>query len=378
MKIAIISHTEHIIEPNGKIKGWGPTVREINFLATKFEAIYHIACVTESADTPSSLYYDAPNIHFLPIPSSGGKGIAEKLNVFSTAPQVIKQIKTIIDKVDAIQLRVPTGIANYLLPWFTINRKKPLIWVKYAGNWKQEHAPAGYRFQRWWLTKNYLNCKVTINGKWDDQPTHCFTFENPCLSETEKKDGLESLQRKNYSGNLTAAFIGRIEHEKGVGRILDALKVFAEKNIKIIHFIGDGPEKKYFEELAASQQDVNCIFHGNLSRTAIPVILEQSHLLLLPSTASEGFPKVIAEGANYGAVPVVSDISSIGQYVNNSNGYIWNRNESFQKWLSEQTFDADALRSKSVAAYDMADDFTFEKYYHKLMSLILNDRPAAE
>ena len=35
----------------------------------------------------------------------------------------------------------------------------------------------------------------------------------------------------------------------------------------------------------------------------------------MPTTASEGFPKVIAEAMNFGCIPVVSMVSSIGQYV---------------------------------------------------------------
>ena len=35
----------------------------------------------------------------------------------------------------------------------------------------------------------------------------------------------------------------------------------------------------------------------------------------MPTTASEGFPKVLAEAMNFGCVPIVSNISSIGQYI---------------------------------------------------------------
>ena len=41
----------------------------------------------------------------------------------------------------------------------------------------------------------------------------------------------------------------------------------------------------------------------------------------MPTTASEGFPKVIAEAINFGCIPVVSNISAIGHYVkDNVNG----------------------------------------------------------
>ena len=43
----------------------------------------------------------------------------------------------------------------------------------------------------------------------------------------------------------------------------------------------------------------------------------------MPTTASEGFPKVIAEAMNFGCLPIVSNISSIGQYVKDGeNGFL--------------------------------------------------------
>src|SRR5690606_1663355 len=64
------------------------------------------------------------------------------------------------------------------------------------------------------------------------------------------------------------------------------------------------------------------IFHGYLSRTEVHEIYKKSHAIVLPS-ASEGFPKVIAEAMNYGCIPIVSDVSSISHYIkHNDNGFL--------------------------------------------------------
>ena len=40
-------------------------------------------------------------------------------------------------------------------------------------------------------------------------------------------------------------------------------------------------------------------------------------------TKAEGFPKVISEGMNFGCVPIVSNISAIGQYIQHKkNGFL--------------------------------------------------------
>ena len=57
-------------------------------------------------------------------------------------------------------------------------------------------------------------------------------------------------------------------------------------------------------------------FHGLLPRSKVHELFVRSHALILPSK-SEGFPKVISEAMNYGCIPIVSNVSSIGHYVKN-------------------------------------------------------------
>ena len=370
MKLAVISHTRHYLDDTGRLKGWGPTVRELNYLSQYFEEIVHVACLHREPPPASALEYSGTNIRFVEIPPSGGKGLAAKISVISESYKVIRAVRKILSEVDAVQLRVPTGMANYLLPYLTFLRGKPLLWIKYAGNWGQENAPAGYRFQRWWLKSNFLNAKVTINGKWNNQPSHCLTFENPCLEKEEREHGMNVIQTKDYSGPYSAVFVGRVETPKGVARILESLPVWYEKGVRDIHFIGDGPERKDLQSLDDGGSGVNCTFHGSMSREEVAEYLVKAHFILLPSTASEGFPKAVAEGANYGAIPVVSDISSISQYVNDSNGFVWNSKTSFIDWVNNLDLNPQSLKKKSLAAYNMAEAFTFEKYYSKLKHLV--------
>lgn len=369
MKLAIVSHTEHYKDPNGQLVGWGPTVREVNYLAGHFEKVYHLAMLHEGSAPASALPYEGDNIEFIALPAVGGPSLQDKLRILTQAPKTIGEVDRIMKQVDAIQFRVPTGIGTYLLPWLWLKTHRPFTWVKYAGNWNQEDPPKGYAFQRWFLKRNFLKCPVTINGKWPEQPKHCITFENPCLDEPERKDGWALIQRKDYSGPLEACFVGRLETAKGVRRILNAASIWKEKGVTRIHLIGDGAERAEFEKMAGKQEAVEFIFHGGLPRDEVASIMKESHLLLLPSTASEGFPKVIAEGANYGALPVVSDVSSIGQYIHDENGWLWPRNRDFNEWLSSIEFTGG--KDKARMAYELAENFTFGHYTDRILNEIL-------
>lgn len=370
MKLAIISHTEHYFQ-NDQIVGWGATVREINHLATIFDEIYHVAVLHEGEAPASSLPYTASNVQFVPLRPSGGSSLRDKWSVFAGAPKTIQIVREVLTRVDVFQFRAPTGMGVYLIPYLSWVAKKT-GWFKYAGNWIQSNAPLGYRFQRFWLT--YLNRhKVTINGHWPDQPTHCLSFENPCLDESDIEQGKAALAQKNFSGKLDFCFVGRLENAKGVHRIIESFRLISSERIGAIHLVGDGPQRHEYEQMAANLP-YRVVFHGFLDRTSINAIYTQSHLFLLPSD-SEGFPKVLAEAMNFGCVPLVSDVSSIPQYIQDGkNGFLWKRNHSrfetvFQAIIANM--DQIDLNGMATRAQEIAEKFTYRYYNQRICELIL-------
>lgn len=371
MTLAIISHTEHFKNSDGNIVGWGPTVREINFLASHFEHIYHLACYYTAEAPKSAIAYTEKNIEFIPLPPFGGRSFFNKLTVITRAPQIIKKVNDIIGKVDAVQLRIPTGMGNYLLPYFTINKPKAKLWVKYAGNWADKKAPLGYKFQKWWLQKNYLRCPVTINGKWPDQSAHCLSFENPCIDEKEQILGSELIKIKQYDNPLTGIFVGRMETWKGVDRIIESFPELFKKGMKTFHFVGGGDKLNYYRELVLKMDcQMQVIFHDYLKRENISKLLVESHVILLPSD-NEGFPKVIAEAANYGCVPVVSGVSSIPHYINDKNGFLWDiKKKSFSEFVESIDLAEKNLSGKAQNIFEMSKLFTFKKYNTGILNLL--------
>jgi len=371
MKLAIISHTEHYIDANGKPVGWGPTVSEINHLAAHFDEIYHLAMLHKELPPPSSLPYLHSNITFVPLPPAGGATLTKKLNILWHAPKTIAIVRKTLKKVDAFQLRVPTGMGVYLIPYLT-KFVKTKGWYKYAGNWNQEHPPLGYRVQRSLLKKQ--SRKVTINGSWPNQPTHCYTFENPCLTLAEREAGVGVIKEKSFKEPFTFCFVGRLSDAKGVQRIIDAFSVGSLNSVREIHFIGDGPKMGSYKKQCANK-NIPATFHGFLSRDKVFDIYRESQFLLLPSTASEGFPKVIAEGMNFGCIPIVSNVSSIGQYINTTNGYVLTTTTSdclvavFKEIQEESTT---LLERKAMHGYATASKFTFAHYNQRILNEILN------
>jgi len=143
LKLTIISHTEHYKLSDGTLVGWGPTITEINHLAEIFDEIFHVAMYYDEEAPESSLPYTDDSITFVPLKPTGGSTITEKLKVLVSAARVIKTVNNTLAKTDCFQLRAPTGIGVFLIPYLTLFSKKK-GWFKYAGNWKQHPAPMGY------------------------------------------------------------------------------------------------------------------------------------------------------------------------------------------------------------------------------------------
>ncbi|WP_300569533.1 glycosyltransferase [Flavobacterium sp.] len=372
-KLVVISHTEHYMDTDGLVKGWGSTINEINFLADYWEEVYHVGCLYTTLPPASSLPYTQKNIQFVPIPPYGGKRFLDKILILFKTPKIIFQVIKTIRGASEVQLRLPTSMGLFLLPLFSFFLfRKFTFWVKYAGNWSQTNAPVSYRIQRWWLQKNWANCKVTINGFWDNQPTHCFSFENPSLTLDDIDKGKSLAKLKEFQAPFVFCFVGRLDAAKGMNRIIDTLKNIPEEKIAKIHFIGDGPEMEYYKKETEFLGE-KVIYHGFLDKTNVHRLLAESHFLLLPSN-SEGFPKVVAEGACYGVVPIVSNVGSIGHYITEKNGFLWDINSSisYDVIMNQAVFsNATELKDMSNNVMQLAEKFTFTNYISKLEMVVL-------
>ncbi len=313
MKLAIISHTEHYTLADGTLVGLSSTVNELNNLQAEFETIYHIAMLHHGTAPANTMAYNSKQIIFIPIPKVGGKRFKDKWQIITKAPETIRIITKVLNDADYFQFRAPIGIGVYLIPYLILFIKTK-GWFKYAGNWNQNKPPLGYALQRWML-KNQSR-KVTINGVWPNQPKQCLSFENPCLTEDDILKGRQFCSQKVWLNKKSFCFVGRLEPEKGVPLIIETFKLLSEEektHIDTLHFIGDGRHYNRFKN-EVKDLGITVLFHGILSRKDVFDVYKQSHVLLLPSK-SEGFPKVIIESMNFGCIPIVSNVSSIGHYI---------------------------------------------------------------
>ena len=313
MRLLIISHTPHY-HAAGRLVGWGPTVRELDYLSELFDEVVHVAPVYGEAAPGSALPYTSPRLRLRPVAPAGGETLRAKLDVARLYPAYVAAIRDELGRADAVHVRCPANISMLALALLRAARRPGPRWVKYAGNWQPGGGePWSYALQRRWLAANHHRGVVTVNGQWPSQPAHVVSFHNPSLTDDELVAGRAAAAGKRLSSPLVLLTVGALNDSKGTGRALQIAAALQQRGVTCqLHVLGDGPDRPRYEAWVAEQGLRGVTFHGWVSPAEVGRFDAAAHFILHPSL-SEGWPKVLSEAMAYGAVPITSAVSSMPQ-----------------------------------------------------------------
>ncbi len=131
--------------------------------------------------------------------------------------------------------------------------------------------------------------------------------------------------------------------------------------------VGDGPSAA---DVPTADPDVD--LRGWLPRDDVHDVLADAHALLLPSRASEGWPKVLSEAMAFGAVPVASTVSSIPQVFAETGAGVavaGTRPEDHAAAVEALLGDPARLQALREAGLAAAQRFTFDAYLAEVEAL---------
>jgi glycosyltransferase involved in cell wall biosynthesis len=382
VKLLVVSHTPHYRQDGGLgggIVGFGPTVRELDRLATLCERIWHLAPLHPGPPPPSALPYESP-VELLPIAPTGGDGVAAKGSILLAAPSFWRRLASAVRAADVVHVRAPANVAWLAMiarPWLA---HRPW-WVKYAGNWRPELAADAfpeafsYRRQRAWCARPRRELRVTVNGRWPDQPPHVRTFRNPSFDAADLKASAAAAASKRLAPPWRLLFVGRVEEPKGADRAVEVLaRVRAQGLDAELDVVGDGPLRAGLPALAARLGVGNAVrVHGELPRPAVAPLYAAAHWLLLPSRSSEGWPKVLSEAMAWGAVPLAGAVSGIPQMLGElGTGRALPPRDvgGFAAAIVSSIADPERLAAESRRAVEAAGEFTYDRYLTDVGALI--------
>lgn len=372
MRLLVISDT-YMREGGGIVLAYAPVVKEVQGFDKVFRQITWIGMEDRKRQQNAVLEITSKKVKPYILPKIGGNSILEKLKVLFYLPILVIILAAKIRRHDVIHTRGPCYPA-YVAVWLSWLFQKKIWWNKFATNWQNDKSSFAFRLHKGILMKSIF-AKTTINGSWPDLPRHILSFENPCLSDKQLEQGSKIISTKHFIKPFRLVFIGNVEKEKGIYEIFRVLQDLDSQDWCSLEIVGEGNAMPQISKLA-TLYDGKVIIHGSIHTDLVHSILSKSHFLLLPSH-SEGFPKVIAEAACWGCIPVVSAVGSIPQYVvDGKNGFLWDisGSDTFSQVL-ERALNTDPLGLGTISrqAYTLASLFSFDRYVKRIKKEVLGD-----
>lgn len=267
------------------------------------------------------------------------------------------------------------ALIHYNYPLDTPSIVRDYFFIRYAYKHKRRmviHLHGGlYLFKKnkpWiieYLLKTVFSYKIPLIVLSEKEKNHIckeycrndvFSLPN-CIEMSEAKD----FQRFENRDRLRLLYLGRIEKNKGIDYILDALKIMKKESINFV-FRMAGKENVEGEFVGQFKNALKNDFEycGVVSGKTKDDLLKNSDVFVMPSFY-EGLPMALLECMSFGVVPVVTDVGSIGEYVKNSeNGMIVSIKDS--DTIVKAIISLDQDRKKLICLSEKARETIINKF----------------
>lgn len=317
MTLTIVSSTVHKVM-DGTIYAYGPYVREMNVWIKYVDKVIVVAPLSQIKELSDIEAAYSKKITFIEVPSFSILSLKNTLRTFFLLPILLSRLYKGIKMADHLHMRCPCNLS--LLACFVQvlfpNKKKS---TKYAGNWDPKSIqPWSYRLQKYILSNTTLtkNIQVLVYGEWKNQSKNIQAF----ISATYYESEIIPFIKRDYSQRLKFVFAGSLVVGK---RPLLTIQIIEELNKKGIdselHMFGDGALmselKRYVNK---NQLEKQVHLYGNRDKSEVKDALMDAHFNILPSR-SEGWPKAVAEGMFFGAIPISTRISCLEWMLDDEN-----------------------------------------------------------
>ena len=167
-------------------------------------------------------------------------------------------------------------------------------------------------------------------------------------------------------------FLGRIDQNKGLNEIIEALKKLPEDIIFKFIVAGDGPDRICFINECERHFPERLKYLGIVIGKEKDEVLKNSHIFLLPSYF-EGLPNALLEAMANRLVPIVTPVGSMPEVVsNNKNGLIIPVNDfqALSECITRLYRDKKLMYDLSINAYNTIHDrYSLSDYIRKINSI---------
>lgn len=332
MKLAVVSHKpcwRSALSPSGYATDGGFPF-QMRALSEIFAAARLLAPVAERASAAGEIPLDGDRIEVVPLTALHSRGWRRKLALPLWLARNSMVILREVVAADAVHAPIPGDVGTIGM-LIAVLLRKPLL-VRHCGNWLVQRTAAEH-FWKWFMERFAGGRNVMLaTGGSDQAPSEKNSniewIFSSSLREQELADLPQTEMRAAPAPRLVIAC--RQEREKGTGVAIAAmpsiLLAFPEATLDVI---GDGGALEEFRALAtALDVQERVFFHGKVNHARVLELLRTASVFCYPTSASEGFPKVVLEALACGLPVIATRVSVLPQLLASGCGVLLEKADS--------------------------------------------------
>jgi glycosyltransferase involved in cell wall biosynthesis len=302
------------------------------------------------------------NLSVVPLSMPSGTGLRRKIGlagwVLVNARRLWKEIKD----ADAVHAPIPGDVGTIGIAFAMIQRK-PLL-VRHCGNWFVQRSSAE-RFWKWGMERVGGGRNVMLATGGSDHPPSAINPNIKWIFSTSLRAdqiGENRPRRLSADGKLRLIIVCRQEERKGTDIAIASMPLLPDATLDVV---GGGSLLPALKEQAKKLGVSDRVsFHGKVPQSRVLGFLKRADLFCYPTSASEGFPKVVVEALAVGLPVITTRVSVLPQLLKNGCGLILDNTtpESLAAAVTEIANDPDLYSSMSRNAIETALTYSLENW----------------
>jgi glycosyltransferase involved in cell wall biosynthesis len=253
---------------------------------------------------------------------------------------------------------------------------KPLF-VRYCGNWAEQRTAAEHGW-RWFMERFAGDRNVFLATGGSAEPPSARNAAIRWIFSTTLSEGelgsCSAVRRPPPGRSPRLIIVCRQERLKGSAVVIRSMPLLHE------HFpgatldvVGEGAALQEFKELAVALGIAERVtFHGKVDHETVLRLLRESNIFCYPTSASEGFPKVVHEALACGLPVVTTRVSVLPQLIGTDCGCLLDEAtpEAVAHAVRQCIGDLDRYRALSTRAAETAKAYSLERWRDTIGDLL--------
>lgn len=306
------------------------------------------------------------NISVTPLPVPQGKGMRRKLAMIRWIFANGRTIWKAVGRADAVHAPIPGDVGTIGMIVALVRRKR--LFVRHCGNWLAPRTTAE-RMWKWSMERFAGGRNVMLaTGGGTEPPSKRNPNVRWIFSSSLDRDQIRSGSPREApkNGELRLVIACRQEERKGTDIVIAALPFLVERFENIsLDVIGGGSLLEKLKEQASDLGVSSRVrFHGKVPQSDVSKLLSTAHIFCYPTSASEGFPKVVLEALSAGLPVVATKISVLPTLLGSGCGVLLDEAspKALANTITELCGDAEEFRRMSREAIRTAEQYSLENW----------------